>query len=252
MDVFEGLEPALPFRSAPHLVHHTTWLAQAQAFQIGLEGAELLLAPTFLSKQDSDRTLRYLLDNPQFDPINTHWPGINDQAFAQIPFKHIAWQRQSGRFYGKELRFARMTAWYGEAEAIYRYSGQSAYPLPWNEGLLALKSQVEQLCECRFNSVLLNWYRDGHDHLSWHADDEKELGQNAVIASLSLGATRDFLIRRADDHRQKLVMPLAHGSLLVMRGAMQKYWQHAVPKRRRVAGSRVNLTFRWIQPTPLE
>ncbi len=94
--------------------------------------------------------------------------------------------------------------------------------------------------------MLLNWYRDGSDKLDWHADDEPELGPNPTIASLSFGASRDFVMRLTRDHSTKLVIPLGHGALLIMRGAVQEHWQHAVPKRARVDGSRFNLTFRRI------
>ena len=95
--------------------------------------------------------------------------------------------------------------------------------------------------------MLLNWYRNGEDHLHWHADDEAELGHNPCIASLNFGEARDFLLKRRDDGN-KLCIPLSHGSLLVMRGGLQHHWLHAVPKRKRVQGSRFNLTFRVIHP----
>jgi len=109
-----------------------------------------------------------------------------------------------------------------------------------------LKSQIEHCAGVSFNSVLLNWYRDGQDSLSWHADNEKELGINPVIASASFGETRDFLVRRNDNPSVRLTLPLKHGTLLVMQGELQHYWQHSIPKRRKVSGFRFNLTFRKI------
>jgi alkylated DNA repair dioxygenase AlkB len=97
-----------------------------------------------------------------------------------------------------------------------------------------------------FNSVLLNWYRDGEDHLSWHSDDEKELGKNPIIASANFGESRDFVVRLKSDHSQKITFPLKHGTLLIMKGELQHYWEHAVPKRKNVQRSRFNMTFRRI------
>jgi len=105
---------------------------------------------------------------------------------------------------------------------------------------------IESSLNTTFNSALLNLYRDGCDHLSWHCDNERELGSSPVIASVSFGATRDFIIRRIDDHSKKLSIPLAHGSVLVMKGDMQRYWEHSVPKRKKVSKARINVTFRKI------
>ena len=122
-------------------------------------------------------------------------------------------------------------------------------PNEWNKDLLYLKEKIESFVGVEFNSVLLNWYRDGEDYLNWHADDEKELGLNPVIASINFGETRDFLIRKNDDPAKKLSIPLMHGTLLLVRGELQHYWQHCVPKRKGVRGSRFNLTFRRIGMT---
>ncbi|MGP5663045.1 alpha-ketoglutarate-dependent dioxygenase AlkB family protein, partial [Psychrobacter celer] len=97
-----------------------------------------------------------------------------------------------------------------------------------------------------FNSVLLNWYRSGEDHISWHTDAEPELGKDPMIASINFGESRRFLLRLQDDHKCKIEIPLHHGSVLVMAGALQHHWQHSVPKQKKVKGSRVNMTFRTI------
>ena len=128
----------------------------------------------------------------------------------------------------------------------YTYSGIPCEPNPWNKGLSWLKEKAEELAEHQFNSALLNWYRDGSDTLSWHADDEKELGKNPTIASVSLGETRDFILRKKDDHSCKLKFALSHGSILIMKGELQEHWQHSVPARKRVDKSRINITFRKI------
>ena len=124
--------------------------------------------------------------------------------------------------------------------------GRPALPVRLMAGLLYLKHEIERVVGHEFNSVLLNWYRDGEDYLNWHADDEKELGVNPVIGSVNFGETRDFLLRRNTDASQKITIPLKHGTLLVMSGELQHHWQHSVPKRKRVRGSRFNLTFRRI------
>ena len=249
VDLLSGTtQPHLPFRIPANLEHRVEWLKEKGAFLIKLPDAELLYCQAMFSKAISDRALYHLLDNEHMPPVHTDWAGLSDTQIFKAGFKNIAWQRQSGRFYGRHLPFPRLTAWYGDAGADYVYSNTVSHPLPWTRGLWYLKQQVERLSDSRFNSVLLNWYRDGNDYLSWHADDEPELGKDAVIASLSFGHTRDFLLRRSDNHEQKLAIALEHGSLLVMRGALQQHWQHAVPKRMAVQGSRVNLTFRWIHP----
>ena len=230
----------------PSIAYQAVPVAEGQGLSLLLPDAELVWHPSIMPAELNDRAFKFLLANPTHPPQTTNWAGISDEEFAAIGFDHIAWQRQSGHFYGKTLQLPRLTAWYGEGHTVYSYSGITSYPQPFNAGLSYLKRAVETLSGCRFNSVLLNWYRDGEDHMSWHADDEPELGPSPVIASLSFGAPRDFLIRRKDDHTHKITLPLGHGSLLVMRGAMQRYWQHAVPKRRGVKGSRVNLTFRYI------
>ena len=135
----------------------------------------------------------------------------------------------------------RLTAWYGDEGKTYVYSGIRNHPLPWTPLLLALKAKAEGFAESAFNSVLLNYYRDGGDSVGWHADNEPELGGRPVIASLSLGATRTFELRRRTTGKVAK-LPLTSGSILVMRGTTQHNWVHRVPKEPGSA-SRINLTF---------
>ena len=135
--------------------------------------------------------------------------------------------------HGKTSSLPRLTAWHGDSESSYSYSGIKSKPNPWNKGLLYMKSEIERVTCTSFNSVLLNWYRDGDDHLGWHADNERELGTNPTIASLSLGETRDFVLRLNNAPSEKFTIPLEHGSLLDMYGDMQKFWQHSLPKRKK-------------------
>jgi alkylated DNA repair dioxygenase AlkB len=148
--------------------------------------------------------------------------------------------------YGNEVYLPRYSAWYGDSDKPYTYSGLTLQPKKWNKGLCYLRDKINEVANVEFNSVLMNWYRDGEDYINWHTDAEKELGRNPVIGSVNFGETRDFIIRRIDDKSEKLKIPLMHGTLLVMKGALQHYWEHSVPKRAKLKKDRINLTFRII------
>ena len=165
--------------------------------------------------------------------------------FSSINFKNIKWKHDNISLYGKNIPLPRYTSWYGDPGMSYSYSGINSNPNEWNKGLLYIKQQIERVVDTKFNSVLLNWYRDGEDYINWHADDEKELGANPIIGSVNFGATRDFIIRK-NDKSLKIKIPLKHGTLLIMKGQLQHHWQHSIPKRKRVNTVRVNLTFRCI------
>jgi alkylated DNA repair dioxygenase AlkB len=153
--------------------------------------------------------------------------------------------------FGKEVPQPRLTAWYGDPAAQYTYSGLTWEPRPWTPTLLDLRRRLEAATDARFNSVLLNYYRDGRDSMGWHADNEPELGAAPAIASLSLGASRRFRLRpyRGGLTHPSFSLDLPTGSLLLMRGPTQQHWQHELPKTARPVGPRLNLTFRWIVPT---
>lgn len=170
-----------------------------------------------------------------------------DQLFEQLQ-QEIEWQQHHIRIAGLQRAQPRLSAWYGNREAHYAYSGLQLQPLPWTAGLLAIKHQLEASCDTSFNSVLLNLYRDQNDSMGWHADDEKELGPRPIIASVSLGTCRDFLIKHKTDPQLKRKIALEHGSLLVMGGEMQSHWLHAIAKQKENLGPRINLTFRQIYP----
>jgi len=184
-------------------------------------------------------------------------PAEADRAFNSL-LTETPWRQESITLFGKRYPQPRLIAWYGDPGKTYRYSGLLLHPLPWTETLISLKTQVEALAAAPFNSVLLNYYRHGQDSMGWHSDDEPELGVNPVIASLSLGASRRFCLRhrfasknptRSRPDRAKVELWLSHGSLLVMAGTTQHYWQHAIPKTAKAIGPRLNLTFRWVQTT---
>lgn len=170
-----------------------------------------------------------------------------DELFATLRHE-IDWQQHCIRIAGVERLQPRLSAWYGDPDAHYSYSHLRLQPSPWTQTLLELKQRLEASCNTSFNSVLLNLYRDQQDSMGWHADDEKELGSRPVIASLSFGASRDFLIKHKVDPQLKRKVALEHGSLLVMGGDMQSHWLHAIAKQKEQLGPRLNLTFRQIHP----
>ncbi len=175
-------------------------------------------------------------------------------AEADRLFEHMrheaAWSEEHVLIFGQHRKVPRLVAWYGDPGASYVYSGVRHEPLPWIPPLQHIRERVERLTGHAFNSVLANLYRDGNDGMGWHADDEPELGPNPVIASVSLGAARRFRMRHRRRRDLTVDLDLEHGSLLLMAGATQHHWVHAVPKTRRAVGERVNLTFRRILRTP--
>lgn len=159
-----------------------------------------------------------------------------------------SWRQDSLNFGGKSVLIPRLQAWVGDRKSRYRYSGLALTPLPWTPLLDALKTRVEKVAGAPFNSVLLNYYRNGMDSVAWHSDDEKELGDEPVIASLSLGVTRRFELKHRRRKLPKTCCDLSHGSLLVMGRGIQQNWHHQVPKQPGISDGRINLTFRYIYP----
>lgn len=143
-------------------------------------------------------------------------------------------------------KLSRLTAWYGDNDKPYSFSGITLKPKSWNNELISIKEKIEPISKVKFNSVLLNLYRSGNDSISWHTDAEKELGVNPIIASVNFGATRKFQLRN-NNTKEKIEIELTNGSLLIMQGELQHYWQHQVPKTNKVVGERINLTFRVIK-----
>ncbi len=158
----------------------------------------------------------------------------------------VDWQTETIRIAGVERLVPRLTAWYGDENASYSYSGVLHHPIAWTDQLLKLKQRMEEVCRCNFNSALLNLYRDGRDSVAWHSDDEPELGVQPIIASLSFGAPRSFQLKHKKERHLRHKLTLTSGSLLVMRGDTQKYWSHQVPKEPAVSEPRINITFRKI------
>jgi alkylated DNA repair dioxygenase AlkB len=159
----------------------------------------------------------------------------------------VRWRAENIVVRGRTYPQPRLIAWYGDAGMIYTYSGIQLTPLPWTEALLDIKSRVEAVAQTDFNSVLLNYYRDHRDSMGMHSDDEPELGEQPVLASLSLGEERTLILKHQRDKALKPVrLNLASGSLLLMKGETQHYWKHGIEKETRPCGPRINLTFRRI------
>ncbi|MDB4904083.1 MAG: alpha-ketoglutarate-dependent dioxygenase AlkB [Mucilaginibacter sp.] len=177
-------------------------------------------------------------------------PGIFDameaKAFMSQFISNVPWQQRIVTMYGKQIITPRLTAWYGDTGSDYTFSGTKFDPLPWTKELLLIKRKVETIAGINFNSVLLNYYRNGNDSVAWHSDDENELGVNPVIASLSFGQARRFDVRQKTDHQKKYSVDLQNGSLLLMKGDLQHNWEHRIAKSTKPLKERVNLTFRVI------
>lgn len=157
------------------------------------------------------------------------------------------WRQEAVRVYGKEYQQPRLVALYGDAGMRYDYSGISLHPLPWNDLLREVKRRIEDCTESTFNAVFLNLYRDHNDSMGFHSDDEKELGREPIIASLTFGASRIFRMKHKFNSEipvQKI--PLTSGSVLLMKGKTQHFWKHGINKQTEPCGPRVNLTFRTI------
>jgi len=181
-----------------------------------------------------------------------YFPGVFSVDDSEVLFAkltgNIAWRQESIIIFGRSVLTPRLTAWYGDAGAVYKYSGVSFDPLPWTDELLYIRAKTEELAGTTFNSVLINLYRDGSDSMGWHSDDEPELGRNPIIASVNLGEARRFDLRLKKDHHVKQQILLEGGSVLVMKGDLQHHWQHQVAKSAKIKNPRINLTFRTIKP----
>ena len=156
---------------------------------------------------------------------------------------NLNWETGFIKIFGKTHQIPRLQAWYADNEIEYTYSGKKLQRHNWNYLLLEIKERIESITSFKFNSVLANLYRDGNDSMGLHSDDEKELGKNPVIASLSLGESREIYFKHKNK-KSNLVIPQASGQLMVMHGKTQKYWKHEIKKTKKIKKPRINLTFR--------
>ncbi len=197
-------------------------LFPSEAIHFELPDAEIIYYPDFFKKETAD--------------------GFFKKLKTEIP-----WKQDEITVFGKAYPQPRLTALFGNEGKLYSYSNIVMKPHAWNSLLMFIKNEIEEVCDESFTTVLLNYYRDGKDSNGWHADDEKELGRNPVIASVSFGAERSFHLQHNTIKEQKLKINLEHGSLLIMKGATQHFWKHQIPKTAKPVGSRINLTFRIIK-----
>ena len=205
-----------------------------------------------LFNQENKKELRafedYNLKDGELRLISNFMPADKALIYYNILMSSIKWQHEDIKYYGKVYKVPRKTAWYGYPEFNYKYSGILCNPEPWTKELLEIKKVIEHFLPGQnFNSVLLNLYRDGNDKVSWHADDEPELGANPTIASVSLGAKRRFDLKHKTEADNKLQIELSSGSLIVMSGALQHNWLHQIPVQKKILEPRINLTFRTIK-----
>jgi alkylated DNA repair dioxygenase AlkB len=173
---------------------------------------------------------------------------IADQFLTALKIE-LPWRQDAIKMFGKSINIPRLQSWHGDEECVYTYSNLTMQPQPWTATLKTLKECCEQLSGSSFNSVLANWYRDGNDSMSFHADDEPELGINPVIASVTLGEARPFVFKHKET-KATYTQPLAHGSVLIMAGATQSHYLHGIAKTKKPIGGRINLTFRQLLTAP--
>lgn len=158
---------------------------------------------------------------------------------------HIPWQHDEVFLFGKKIITSRQMAWFGDQNCNYTYAGKKHQALPWTKELTTIRNAVESYTKTSFNSCLANLYHEGEQGMGWHQDNEKELGSNPTIASISFGAERRFDFRHKES-REKISVILENGSLLIMSGETQTHWQHQLPKTKKIKNQRVNLTFRTV------
>lgn len=197
-------------------------LFQSEPIVFNLPDANIIYYPQFFDKNEAD--------------------AIFEQLTIDIP-----WQQDEIRVFGKTHPQPRLTALYGNEGKSYSYSNIKMQPKAWNPLLQNIKSKVENVSSTNFSTVLLNLYRDGKDSNGWHSDNEKELGINPIIASVSFGTERIFQLKHNTISSLKQNIVLEHGSLLLMKGTTQHCWKHQIPKTAKKIGVRINLTFRIIQ-----
>ena len=165
--------------------------------------------------------------------------------YLDLLMQNILWKNDEVIIFGKHIVTKRKTAWYGDSDYLYTYSNITKQALPWTKELYGLKQMVEEFAGVKFNSCLLNLYHNGNEAMGWHSDDEKSLGKDNTIASLSFGAERKFLFKHKQT-KQIISLVLEHGSLLIMKDATQRNWLHSLPKSKNIVQPRINLTFRTI------
>jgi len=197
-------------------------LSSSKPITLELPDASIIYYPNFFNAQQSDDYFTKL--------INT-----------------IKWRQDDITLFGKTYKQPRLTALYGINNKPYSYSNITLQPLSFTKELLDINIAIERMLQETFTTCLLNLYRDGNDSMGWHADNEKELGSDPTIASVSFGAERTFYLKHKTNARLKYKLKLKHGSLLLMKDRTQHFWLHQIPKTKKPIGKRINLTFRYIK-----
>ena len=200
-----------------------------------------------MSLFEASETLKIKLSNAEIDYTPAFFNLEESRELFEAIYHQTNWIEDDIKVYGKLYKQPRLTAFYANNDKAYGYSNISMSPQPFTPVLNAIKLKIEKATEMTFSSCLLNLYRDGQDSNGWHADDEKELGENPVIASLSLGADRLFHLKHKNIKTLKHKLTLQNGSLLLMKGETQHHWFHQIPKTKKLIDQRINLTFRLIK-----
>jgi alkylated DNA repair dioxygenase AlkB len=188
---------------------------------LDLEDAHIIYYPNFFDKIDSDNYFKSLLNE-------------------------IYWRQDTISLFGKTYLQPRLTAFFATNSKPYKYSNVVMQPNIFSASLSSIKAKVESKLNIKFTSCLANLYRSGQDSNGWHADNEKELGKDPIIASVSFGAERIFQLKHRHKKALKAKLILQHGSLLIMKGKTQQFWLHQIPKTKKKVDNRINLTFRII------
>ena len=196
-----------------------------------------------LFNQDAIDILPY---NGDATLYNNFFTAGESNDYFRILMSDIQWKQEPIKIFGKEVMQPRLTAWYGDSDKPYSYSGITMQPNAWTKTLYAIKQKIEPAAGVIFTSALLNLYRNGSDSMGWHRDNEKELGDVPVIGSVSFGATRLFQFRNHKTKKDLRSLELTDGSLLLMRGRTNHFWEHQVPKTSQPVKERINITFRVI------
>jgi alkylated DNA repair dioxygenase AlkB len=184
------------------------------------------------------------LPNAEIEYYPNFLSEVKANRYFEIISEETNWQQDNIKVFGKTYKQPRLTALYGESNQPYSYSNITMYPRPFTKTIMTIKRDIEAISGEKFNTVLINLYRDGNDSNGWHGDNEKELGINPVIASLSLGEVRPFHFKHRKLKEERYKINLQHGSLLLMKGEMQHHWLHQIAKTKKKVDPRINLTFR--------
>lgn len=212
-----------------------------------MEQTKLIAQNETKAQAEQDAFFILPMQNAQVEYYPNWLSHKHGKSLMEYFITQLNWQQPSITLYGQQRLIPRLQAWYGDPDSQYEYSKLVMQPLPWDARLEKLKQACEQKCNARFNSVLANYYRNGADSMGMHADNEPELGRQPIIASVSLGQTRRFTFKHIVS-KETYKIGLEHGSLLIMKGDTQQFWQHGMNKSRTQTGARLNFTFRYVTP----